>query len=93
MSMEEYGGNYDGRFHKDNDSLTAPPPVAVGGSKNSPRMNIGNFLPSKFQQQQQQQQQSGSKKWWHLGLGNNGDSMDQVPQHGNNTDGSLGVRN
>jgi hypothetical protein len=93
MSMEEYGGSYDGRFHKDNDNITAPPPVAVGGSKNSPRMNIGNFLPSKFQQQQQQQQQSGSKKWWHLGLGNNGDSMDQVPQHGNNTDGSLGVRN
>jgi hypothetical protein len=97
MSMEEYGHNYDGRFHKDNDNLmNPPPPVAVGGSKNSPRMNIGNFLPSKFQQQQQQQQQqSGSKKWWHLGLGNNGDSMDQVPQNGNNMDhanGSLGVR-
>jgi hypothetical protein len=94
MSMEEYGRSYDGRFHKDNDNLTAPPPVAVGGSKNSARMNIGNFLPSKFQQQQQQQQQqSGSKKWWHLGLGNNGDSMDQVPQNGSNMDGSLGVRN
>ena len=94
MSMEEYGRNYDGRFHKDNDNLVnPPPPVAVGGSKNSPRMNIGNFLPSKFQQQQQQQQQqSGSKKWWHLGLGNNGDGMDQVPQNGDHANGSLGVR-
>ena len=94
MSMEEYGRNYDGRFHKDNDILVnPPPPVAVGGSKNSPRMNIGNFLPSKFQQQQQQQQQSGSKKWWHLGLGNNGDGMDQVQPNGDHANGSLGVRN
>ena len=97
MSMEEYGRMYDGRFHKDNDNImNPPPPVAVGVSKNSPRMNIGNFLPSKFQQQQQQQQQqSGSKKWWHLGLGNTSDSMDQVPQNGNNIDhanGGLGVR-
>ena len=96
MSMEEYGRKYDGRFHKDNDNImNPPPPVAVGGSKNSPRMNIGNFLPSRNQQQQHQQQPSGSKKWWHLGLGNTNDSMDQVPQNGNHIDhanGGLGVR-
>lgn len=106
MSMEEYGQMYDGRFHKDNeDIMVPPPPVAVGSSKNSPRMNIGNFLPSKFQPQQQQQhphhqhqnsqQQSGSKKWWHLGLGNAGDNMDSAPRSGSameQTNGGLGVR-
>lgn len=102
MSMEEYGSMYDGRFHKDNeDIMVPPPPVAVGSSKNSPRMNIGNFLPSKFQPQQHQhqhqnaQQQSGSKKWWHLGLSNAGDNMDSVPRSGSGmeqTNGGLGVR-
>jgi hypothetical protein len=107
-SNEEYGRMYDGRFHKNNDELMVPPPpVAVGSSKSSPRMNIGNFLPTKFQPQQSQQQQqhhqqqqksqqdSGSKKWWHLGLGNAGDNMDPVPRNGSGmeqTSGGLGVR-
>jgi hypothetical protein len=105
-SNEEYGRMYDGRFHKNNDELMVPPPpVAVGSSKSSPRMNIGNFLPTKFQpqqsqQQQQQQQQhhqqqksqqeSGSKKWWHLGLGNAGDNMDPVPRNGSGMEQTSG---
>ena len=99
MSMEEYGQMYDGRFHKANEDLmTPPPPVAVASSKNSPRMNLGNFLPSKFQpqqqpQQQNPQQQSGSKKWWQLGSG--GDHMNSVSRNGagmEQSNGGLGVR-
>ena len=97
MSMDESGHKYDGRFHKNNEDLMMPPPpVAVPSSKGSPRMNLGNFLPSKFQPQQQQQssQQSGSKKWWQLGL-SSGDNMDSVPRSGAGMDhanGGLGVR-
>lgn len=109
MSMEEYGQMYDGRFHKNEEELMVPPPpVAVGSSKNSPRLGLGNFLPSKFQQQQSQQQssnpqqhqqhaqqQSVSKKWWHLGLGGASDNMDAGPRNGSGmeqTSGGLGVR-
>jgi hypothetical protein len=97
MSMDESGHKYDGRFHKNNEDLmTPPPPIAVPSSKGSPRMNLGNFLPSKFQPQQQQQgsQQSGSKKWWQLGL-SGGDNMDSAPRSGAGMDhanGGLGVR-
>ena len=98
MSMDESGHSYEGRYHKNNDDLmTPPPPVAVAGSKGSPRMNLGNFLPSKFQPQQQQQgpqQQSGSKKWWQLGL-SGGDNMDSAPRNGTGMEhpnGGLGVR-
>lgn len=98
MSMDESGHKYDGRFHKNNEDLMAPPPpVAIPSSKGSPRMNLGNFLPSKFQPQQQQQssqQQSGSKKWWQLGL-SGGDNMDSVPRSGSgveHSNGGLGVR-
>jgi hypothetical protein len=97
MSMEEYGQMYDGRFHKTNEDLMVPPPpVAVSSSKNSPRMNLGNFLPSKFQPQQQQQnsqQQSGSKKWWQLGSG--GDHINSASRNGagmEQSNGGLGVR-
>jgi hypothetical protein len=62
-------------------------------------MNLGNFLPSKFQPQQQQQQQqssqqSGSKKWWQLGL-SGGDNMESAPRSGTgmeHSNGGLGVR-
>ncbi|KAM0716284.1 hypothetical protein Q7P37_007729 [Cladosporium fusiforme] len=100
MSMEEYGRMYDGRFHKNNSTLTAPPPVAVSNSKSSPRLGLGNFLPQKNHPQHNQHspQPGGSKKWWHLGLGNGGGGdkdtpMDDVPRHGSTAEhGPLGVR-
>jgi hypothetical protein len=65
-SNEEYGRMYDGRFHKNDDELMAPPPpVAVGSSKSSPRMNIGNFLPTKFQPQQSQHSQQSQQQQHH----------------------------
>ncbi|KAL1588828.1 hypothetical protein WHR41_02686 [Cladosporium halotolerans] len=98
MSMEEYGQLYDGRYHKNNDLLTAPPPAASTSTRNSPRIGLGNFLPSKNQSPPHgSQQQHGSKKWWHLGLGN-GDKdtpMDEMPRTGSNADhagGGLGMR-
>lgn len=102
MSLEEYGEMYDNRYHKNNSGVLAPPPAAaMASSKTSPRMGLGNFLPSKFQQQQQQQhsqnsqQQSGLKKWWHLGLGNANDTMDSPSRSGTSmeqSNGGLGVR-
>jgi hypothetical protein len=97
MSMEEYGQMYDGRFHKTNEDLMIPPPpVAVSSSKNSPRMNLGNFLPSKFQPQQQQQQssqqQSGSKKWWQIGSGGDMNSSSRNGAGMEQSNGGLGVR-
>lgn len=100
MSMEEYGRMYDGRYHKHNATLTAPPPVAVHNPKSSPRMGLGNFLPHKYtpQQHHQSPQQGGPKKWWHLGLGGSGDKdtpMDEVSRANSSADhaaGGLGVR-
>jgi hypothetical protein len=88
---------YDGRFHKTNEDLMIPPPpVAVSSSKNSPRMNLGNFLPSKFQPQQQQQQssqqQSGSKKWWQIGSGGDMNSSSRNGAGMEQSNGGLGVR-